>query len=350
MTVKPIIMKLHHLSFFLLLTFLLSCSGKEESNPALPAPDYASSVYWYDLPDNPAPKAVDIFYVYPTLGTHPVDDEGNALLYTNINKQRERDAAHGNQAFNKTVYAADDFNFYAPYYRQMVLDVYFMDSAVVVEKAKLPETDITEAFEYYWKHFNNGRPFILLAHSQGSQLLIELLKDHMTNEQRNQMVAAYLFGYQITKGDLEQYKHQLIPAQSEDDLGCIILYNSLTNIGAKSPLMAYSAVGINPLNWKTDTTFAPASLHKGLLKYNAETQQFDTIPHYTSTVLDQHYLICADVNPDECYQESLKELFPYGNLHFMDSYLYALNIKGNMDLRAQLFLKKEKEKLASLQN
>ena len=34
---------------------------------------------------------------------------------------------------------------------------------------EIPKADVFAAFDYYIKHYNNGRPFILAGHSQGSQ-------------------------------------------------------------------------------------------------------------------------------------------------------------------------------------
>ena len=41
--------------------------------------------------------------------------------------------------------------------------------------AGIPTLDGTAAFDYYIKHYNNGRPFILLGHSQGSTVMTNLL-------------------------------------------------------------------------------------------------------------------------------------------------------------------------------
>jgi hypothetical protein len=46
------------------------------------------------------------------------------------------------------------------------------------------------------------------------------------------------------------------------------------------------------------------------------------------------------VDPAGVFNEELKDLFPYGNLHFMDSWLYALNLKANMAERVEVFLGK----------
>jgi len=120
----------------------------------------------------------------------------------------------------------------------------------------------------------------------------------------------------------------------------IIMYNSLTILEARSPRINLSVVCINPLNWKTDSTMATREEHLGIVRFNRETRQYDTIPHFTGAYIQDHYLICTDVDPAVVFNEELKDLFPYGNLHFMDSWLYALNLKVNMAERAEAFLRK----------
>ena len=323
--------------FLFVALFLAACGKQEDSSRIPPAPDYADATYWYELtaPD----KAVDIFYVYPTVGTVPTDDQGNILDYTNVDQPRERKAAVDNQRFNREAYAAGRFNFFAPYYRQITMAVYESGAETIEAKSAIPREDIRRAFAYYMEHLNGGRPFLLLGHSQGSAVLIELLKKGMTDKQHSRMVAAYLIGYQITQEELDRYPDRLRPATGADDTGVIILYNSLTDPAAKSPLMNRSAVGINPLNWRTDGTPASRTEHRGIIRYNPETATYDEVPGYTTGArLEDHYLICPDIDPEECYIEAYKSLFPLGNLHFMDSWLYAINLRDNMVLRAETYL------------
>ena len=69
-------------------------------------------------------------------------------------------SAFGKQA---TAFAAVG-NIYAPYYRQADAS-YALSltpiSAVYNVIGGIPATDVTAAFDYYIKHYNNGRPFIL---------------------------------------------------------------------------------------------------------------------------------------------------------------------------------------------
>jgi hypothetical protein len=317
-----------------LFLFFISCSQPATQELVIPqAPDYSMTTYWYLDPAGQTTKAADIFYVYPTLGSSSTNEEGHVLYFTDVSQQHERDAALGNQRFNHQVYAGVDYNFFAPFYRQRTMDAYQAEPVLMAQHRNIPVEDIAAAFGYYMANYNLGRPFMLLGHSQGSAVLLELLKHHITAEQLELMVAAYLIGWQITAEELEHFPDRIRPATGSDDTGVIIMYNSLTTLDAKSPVIGESVVCINPLNWKTDGTPAGRESHMGILRYNREKGQYDTIPHFTGAYIAEHYLICPDVDPAMVYNEALAEMFPFGNLHFMDSWLFALNLKDNMALR-----------------
>ena len=330
-------MKLSHFTPALAL-FILACNPTNNKSYQIPPePDYSNPVYWFPDPADQTTKAVDIFYVYPTLGPGSQGENGQPALLTDISKKEERDAAFGNQRFNREVYAGSDYNFFAPFYRQQTMNAYTENQETAAQLSQVPVSDIAAAFSHYMTHYNQGRPFMLLGHSQGSAVLLELLKHGMKPEHFEQMVAAYLIGWQITQDELDEFPDRLKPAQRNDDTGVIILYNSLTTIEAKSPRIGQSVVCINPLNWKTDSTFAGSDQHLGIVRYNRGKGAYDTIPNFTGAYIQDHYLICPDVDPATVYNDELKELFPYGNLHFMDSWLYALNLKENMAERVAAF-------------
>ncbi|MFN2395623.1 MAG: DUF3089 domain-containing protein [Bacteroidales bacterium] len=320
----------------LLTVFFLACNTIGKENDLIPPePDYHDPVYWFLNPAEQTSRAVDIFYVYPTLG-FSIDSVNPAFL-TDISRQESRDAAFSNQRFNDQVYAGAEYNFFAPFYRQRTMNALTEDLENTEQIMQVPILDIAAAFDLYMTRYNRGRPFILLGHSQGSAVLLELLKCHMSQEQYEQMIAAYLIGWQITGEELEAFPDRLIPALGSSDTGVIIMYNSLTTLDAKSPRIDRSVVCINPLNWKTDSTMATREEHLGIVRFNRDNGQYDTIPYFTGAYIKDHYLICTDVDPAGVFNEELKDLFPYGNLHFMDSWLYALNLKANMAERAEAF-------------
>ena len=56
-----------------------------------------------------------------------------------------------------------------------------------------PTSDAIAAFDYYIKHYNKGRRFILAGHSQGSNVMINLLAEYMKKNPKvyKRMIAAY---------------------------------------------------------------------------------------------------------------------------------------------------------------
>jgi hypothetical protein len=65
----------------------------------------------------------------------------------------------------------------------------------------VPKTDIIAAFDYYIKNLNDGRPFILAGHSQGSIMILEILASYMkaNPEVYRRMIAAYAIGDPLGK-------------------------------------------------------------------------------------------------------------------------------------------------------
>ena len=73
-------------------------------------------------------------------------------------------------------------NIYAPYYRQVErVGTKEHDSGQPDQDRRRhnPRPTDRPAFEYYIQHYNDGRPFILAGHSQGSSVLTHLLAVYM---------------------------------------------------------------------------------------------------------------------------------------------------------------------------
>ncbi len=106
--------------------------------------------------------------------------------------------------------------------------------------------------------------------SQGSAILRLVLKkyfkEHPNYYQR--MVAAYAIGYSITKEDLAANPHMKF-ATGETDTGVIISWhaegpkNVEANVPIPSVAILKNGIAINPLSWKLDETYAPASENLG---------------------------------------------------------------------------------------
>ena len=318
-------------SYFLFLTafimvFTFSCKRQPQTVDS--AIDYADTTYWYSYGDESHPA--DVFYVYPTASTISFVDNDSSW-YADITLPEVREEAHGNQRFNKMLYG--DYNFYAPYYRQLIFEAYTQPLDTIAKLAQFAAKDVRNAFQYYMEHYNHGRPFFLMGHSQGSQMLIELLKNGMTEEQRQLMVAAYCIGYHVTAKDLSEYHKALQPATDSTEIGKLIIFNSVTDTTGISRVSRYDVVGINPTTWTMTTDTVPAEFHLGMAKYNTSRDSVLIMPCPTRTYLYKHTTVCPDLDPEMVFIPAYEQLFPKGNLHFADSWLFGGNVLENMRCR-----------------
>ena len=314
----------------LAITACLFASCSKEKDDGITHINYADTTYWYSIGDEN--READVFYVYPTVSTLSFVDNDSSW-YANISLPEVRQEANSNQKFNKLLYY--EYNFYAPYYRQMIFDAYHQPEEALNEIAQTPVADIKDAFQYYMTNFNHGRPFFLVGHSQGSQMLIELLKNGMTDAQRKQMLAAYCIGFQISDQELAQYPEALKPAVDSCMQG-VVIFNSVSDIAAVSPLMKNTVVGINPLTWTEGTEQVDPSLHLGVAKYNSSRDSIVYVAPFTGGQLVNHFMVCSDLDDDfvsHYYYEDYADIFPYGNLHFTDSWLFGGNVVENMRCR-----------------
>jgi hypothetical protein len=320
--------------FFGCLTTLLavafSCNKQPKTEPTASI-DYADATYWYSIGDES--HAADVFYVYPTVSTISFVDNGSSW-FADITLPEVREEANGNQRFNKMLYG--EYNFYAPYYRQMIFEAYQQPTPILDSLAQIAAKDINDAFQYYMAHYNHGRPFFLMGHSQGSQVLIELLKRGMTEEQRQLMVAAYCIGYHVTSEELSAYPEALKPATDSLMQG-LIIFNSVTDTTAIGMVSRGDVVGINPTTWTMTTDTIPAEFHLGMAKYNEARDSILIVPCSTRTVLYNHTTVCPDLDPEMVFVPAYEQMFLKGNLHFADSWLYGGNVLENMRCRLENF-------------
>ena len=313
------------------IALILSCllfASCRENKPVEPARiDYSDTTYWYSCGDES--HAADVFYVYPTVSGISFEDNGSSW-YADITLPEVREEANGNQRFNQMLYG--EYNFYAPYYRQMIFEAYSQPADTLAKLAAFAFNDVNDAFQYYMANYNHGRPFFLMGHSQGSQMLIELLKHGMTAEQRQQMVAAYCIGYHVTAEELAEYPEALKPA-SDSLMQGLVIFNSVTDPSAMSMVSLGDVVGINPTTWTMATDTIPASYHLGMAKYIDNRDSVLIVPCPTRTYLYEHTTVCPDLDPEMVFIPAYEAMFPKGNLHFADSWLFGGNVVENMRCR-----------------
>jgi len=142
-----------------------------ETNDDGTAIDYSNPSNWLTM-DTKEDKAVDIFYVYPTAYQKQSKEDPNYCTLDNASMIKGANGAFNRQA---TAFLPVG-NIYAPYYRQA--DALYVLGLMPAERETaidlIPAKDVKAAFYYYIDHYNNGRPFILAGHSQGSMVLLNL--------------------------------------------------------------------------------------------------------------------------------------------------------------------------------
>lgn len=229
----------------------------------LPITDYAHPGHWLAAGIDD-PHDADVFYLYPTAwGRHGSQQRVCPVDFPEM--RRGAQTVFGVQASVFFPLA----RVFAPYYRQLhpATAQGFRTAATTPLVPNEPFEDAVAAFDYYWTHWNGGRPFFVFAHSQGAavakQLVFETVARHP--DRLRGLVAAYLIGFGVARRELDACPG--VPfARRADDTGVIVSYNTEPpgSVGV-NPTVPDDSVAINPLTWTLDEPPAPASANPGSL-------------------------------------------------------------------------------------
>lgn len=310
--------------------------------------DYGNPRHWMYSPKRPS-HPVDVFYLYPTAWMPSPDDD----IICSIDNASMLQGAKG--SYSATATAFEPFaNVFAPYYRQAdALQTLTMSASEqeALLRTQGPAIDAIAAFDYYMNNLNNGRPFILAGHSQGSSVLLYLMDTYLKQhpEVLDSMIASYVIGYSVTQDYMDANPHLTFGA-APDDLGVLLSWNTESGkVTAPNPVVLPNSLVINPLTWSTGTERAGVEKNLGSLAVRgmeaARTRKGDIIVQkgIASAQVDpvRGVLICDSVDPD-IY--SAPPPFPAGVYHGYDYAFYFENIRRNSMLRASVYLEKNKLK------
>jgi len=305
--------------------------------------DYSQKSCWYQIPE--ITKDIDTFFVYPTeyLATNETDPD-----YATLDNAEMLDGVKNvDHRFLASVYE-DSTNVFIPYYRQASLRVQIDSWKKTGDirnalKNDSPYIDINAALDYYFENYNNGRPFILASHSQGSGICTLLLENYFKEhaDYYKRMVAAYLIGFSVTKTELKANPH-LKFATGETDTGVIISWNTEgpENVENNLPnaVVMPEAVSINPLNWKLDDTYAPVSENLGTLILNEETGETEISNiGADAQVIPKRGVILTNAKYEPMM--GLPDVFGTASFHNGDYSFFYNNIKDNVAKRIAAYKK-----------
>lgn len=222
-----------------------------------PAPDYAKDSSWLCLPgrgdvcSSPLPTIalnangygsieksavardapIDCFYVYATVS----DDPG---MNSDLNAGREERL----EVETKFARFASVCRPFVPVYRQMTLGsvVAYATGADITDAGRLAYSDVLAAWRNYIRTKNQGRPFVLIGHSQGSLMLQQLISREIENNPAlaRRMKLAILPGYDllVPQGRLVGGTFKQTPLCSHaGETGCVISWTSFREKNVPPP-------------------------------------------------------------------------------------------------------------------
>lgn len=332
---------------FLLVSILVSACAVVPrgsfSSEMLPPPDYSRETYWAALPtmkdsadavpvagwrDEQATAPVDVFFLHPT-------------TYTRRAKRHAWNADVNDPPLNLKTdrttirYQASLFNgagrIYAPRYRQAHLHCFFTKRNLSEAKAALDLAyeDTREAFQYYLRYFNQGRPFILAAHSQGTFHAARLLKEEIENTPlAQQLVVAYLPGMPVRAG----YFHRIKPCAHPDETDCYCSWRTYRKgyLPKREHFPDEGVVVTNPVTWESTMPVAARDQQAG-----AVLRDFRTLmPH----------LLATEVHDDLLWVS--KPRFPWSfllltkNYHIADYNFFYADVRQNARERIRAYLER----------
>ncbi len=339
-------MNRHLFSALLFVAYILfSCSPKYEAFKNLYSfktpdgkPDYSHLDYWaahpwkHDPSDSvPSPlrnewrdSVADVFFLHPTTYTGAISEQNAAIDDPLLNAKTD---------YSTILYQASVFNqqcrIFAPRYRQAHINTFFMDNKQKAAAAfDLAYADLKAAFDYYLDHWNNSRPLIIAAHSQGSMLAERLLKEYFDGKPlQRKLIAAYVIGWPVPHGYFSELK------MCEDSLqtGCICSWRTFR----KNYIPAWlkdekgNVYVTNPLSWTSGNAFISRRYNKGSILKN-----FNKI-----------YIRTTDAQISNGLLYTRKPVFPWSflymtrNYHVGDINLYYINLRENISRRIAMYWK-----------
>ena len=219
-----------------------------QSQAPAPAPDYAKDSAWLCLPSRadvcstPLPTTalnpngygstgkssvakdppIDCFYVYPTVSN-------DRAMNSDLNVGREENLAAETQ-FARFASVCRTF---APIYRQMTLAsvAAYSAGADISDAAALAYRDVVAAWRNYIQTKNDGRPFVLVGHSQGS-LMVQMLIANVIEKDpalARRMKLAIIPGFDVLvpQGKLVGGTFRKTPLCSRPrETGCVLTWTS----------------------------------------------------------------------------------------------------------------------------
>lgn len=334
---------IRYIFFFSFTLLIFSCSpfshySKNYNFKIAGNPDYSDLNYWaahpckWD-PSDSIPTSLfnqerdtlaDVFFLHPTTyTTGTMSNRQNASIDDKI--------LNAKTDYTTILYQASVFNqhcrVFAPRYRQAHISSFFMkDTNLANESFDIAYNDLKTAFEYYLQHWNQGRPIIIAAHSQGSKHAERLLKEFFDSKNlKEKLIVAYIIGWPVPNN----YFSKLNMCNDSLETGCLCSWRTFKK--GFTPYYIKSEKGAvlvtNPLTWKTTKEYASEKLHTGSI-----LRDFNKIyVHSTDAQISNGMLWVS--RPD--FPGSV--FYLSRNYHIGDINLFYINLRQNIEQRIRSY-------------
>ena len=211
------------------------------------AGDLSATAVWPNGATTPEPgtpakhPAIDCFYVYPTVSEEPT-------INANLAVQPAEQAV----AVAQAAQFSRECRVYAPVYRQLTLYALAHATEVTAAEGRIAYDGVLAAWKSYLAHDNHGRGVVLIGHSQGATILINLIKREIDDHPavRRRIVSAIMPGGNVTvpigKNVGGSFHH--VPAcRSATELHCVVAYSSFLQPPPRNTLFGVPGQGVSKL-------------------------------------------------------------------------------------------------------
>jgi hypothetical protein len=316
-------------------------------------PDYSVRANWavfdgqgfaHPLPVGASPAAkhpkAAVFFIHPTTFKGAVGQ----------NNQDVGDAA-ANQWADESSVARQASAFsaccavYSPRYRAASY-ASFASPSMREAAFALAYTDIERAFDAFLKAIGN-QPFIIAGHSQGAFHTATLLEKRVEGTPlQKRMVAAYIIGINLARGDFGRRFKSVQPCTQPAQTGCVVQWNAYLADADVAKFAGYSqstyvakygddagkvTLCVNPLTFGA----AGAGVAKGAVPGSPGLGALQALkPKAVTARCDQGLLL---VSPDKALG---LEPLAGGSMHYHDVGLFWADLRANAVLRTKAILRK----------
>jgi pimeloyl-ACP methyl ester carboxylesterase len=194
--------------------------------------------------------SIDCFYLYPTVSTQPTPNADLTVAPEEVTVAHAQASRFSSQC-----------RVYAPMYEQLTLAA-IGGTGMSNEAVVKAYTSALRGWKTYLAHYNKGRPFVLIGHSQGASLLTRLIAAEIDGKPRlrKQLVSALLLGGNVTVPEGKDvggdFRH--IPAcRRTKQQGCVLAYSAFSETPPATTFFGKVGSGVSRIRRATPSAPEP---------------------------------------------------------------------------------------------